>query len=457
VFGQAVRRAAGAIVLVLASQAAALAQDAPPATLTAEEDHARLMGMLGIEGLRPGRNGSDPASPNYANYDEAKSNPYPDLPDPLVMNDGRPVTSAEMWRNERRPEIVEAFDREIYGRTPTETPAVAWAVVSEVEETVGEIPVVTRSLVGHVDNAAYPAVSVDIELVLTLPADAAAPAPAILRFGLRFPPGLTPPAPPAGAPPAGPSAREQVLARGWAYAEVFPTTVQADNGAGLTSGIIGLVNKGQPRDVDDWGVLKAWAWGASRALDYFETVPEIDAGRVALEGLSRYGKATLVAMAYDERFAIGFPGSSGEGGASLFRRDNGEIVENLAGTGEYHWMAGNFLKYAGPLGWDDLPVDAHALIALAAPRPLLIGSGTAEAGDAWVDPRGMFMAAAAASPVYDLLGADGLPTDEMPPVGVGLTDGALAWRQHAGGHTSGPNWGAYLAFAARYLDAGPSR
>ena len=177
-----------------------------------------------------------------------------------------------------------------------------------------------------------------------------------------------------------------VLARGWGYASLITGSVQADNGAGLTHGMIGLTNHGQPRKLDDWGVLRAWAWGASRALDYFETDKAVDAKRVGLEGHSRWGKATLVAMAYDPRFAIAYVSSSGEGGAKLSRRNAGEIVENVAGSGEYHWMAGNFLKYAGPLNWGDLPVDSHELIAMCAPRPVFISAGATN-GDGWVDAK----------------------------------------------------------------------
>ncbi len=412
--------------------------------LTAEEDHARLLDLLGIEELRPGRNGSDPTHPNYANYDEATSNPYPALPDPLVMEDGRPVTSAAMWREERRPELLALFAEEIYGAAPAETPAVAWELISSEDGTAGGVAVVTEELRGRVDNASWPAVSVDIEMTLTRPAESDGPVPAVIHLAFRWPAGRGP----AGA--TGSAARDLILARGWAYAELYPSSIQPDNGAGLTEGIIGLANQGVPRDLDDWGVLHAWGWGVSRAIDYFAATGAVDPTRVALEGMSRYGKATLVAMAFDERIAVGFAGSSGEGGASLMRRDNGETVENLAAPGEYHWMAGNFLKYAGdPLTSNDLPVDAHQLIALAAPRPLYIGSGLSEEGDAWVDPRGMFMAASAASPVWTLLGRDGLPTDEMPAPAVGLTEGDLAWRQHLGGHTNEPNWESFLDFAAR--------
>jgi hypothetical protein len=252
----------------------------------------------------------------------------------------------------------------------------------------------------------------------------------------------------------GPTWQQQVAAKGWGYAIIVPTSIQADNGAGLTQGVIGLVNKGQPRKPDDWGALRAWAWGASRALDYFETDPAVDAKQVGIEGLSRYGKAALVAMAYDPRFAIGFIGSSGEGGAKLHRHVFGEQVENLTGSGEYHWMAGNFLKYGGPLTPGDLPVDSHELIALCAPRPTFISYGAASGPGSegtWVDQRGSFMAAVAAGPVYRLLGKRPLSSTEFPAVEQGLMDGDLTWRQHAGGHTTGPNWPTFLAWADRYI------
>ncbi|PYS66989.1 MAG: acetylxylan esterase, partial [Acidobacteria bacterium] len=284
----------------------------------------------------------------------------------------------------------------------------------------------------------------------------------MMEFGFVFPPGFRPPAPPASAPvpPPGPTWQQQLLARGWGYASLIPNTIQADNGAGLTGGIIGLSNKGQPRKLDDWGSLRAWAWGASRALDYFETDSSVDARHVGIEGLSRYGKAALVTMAYDQRFAIGFIGSSGEGGAKLHRRNFGELVENVASSGEYHWMAGNFLKYAGPLTWADLPIDAHELIALCAPRPIFISYGASEGPGAegqWVDQRGSFMAAVAAGPVFRLLGKKDLGTTEFPPVETALINGELAWRQHKGGHTTGPNWPTFIEFASRYIKSAGSQ
>ena len=420
-----------------------------------EKDHKRVMDELGIKELRPGADG-DAKSPRAANYDESKADVYPSLPDALRLNDGKRVTSAKAWWTRRRPQIVELFDREIYGRMPAHLPRVTWEVVSTTHEKNGDVPVITKTLAGHVDNSADPRFTVNIDLTVTTPAGARGPVPVIMELGFskefmaemakRFPQFA------AGAAGQGPTWQQQVLARGWGYAEYVPTSVQPDNGAGLTEGIIGLVNKGQPRKLDDWGALPAWAWGASRALDYLETDKAVDAKQVGLEGHSRYGKATLVTMAYDPRFAIAYVSSSGEAGAKLYRHIFGEQVGNVAGTQEYHWMAGNFLKYAGPLTPGDLPVDAHELIALCAPRPVFI-SGGATNGDGWVDAKGMFLAAAAAGPVYRLLGKKDMGTSEFPPIETPLIDGDIAFRQHSGGHTPGPNWPTFLAFAARYLHA----
>ncbi len=425
------------------------AQPAEPVQLTAQEDRQRLMDLLHITSLRRGADGRNAQAPNAANYDESKANPYPNLPDPLVLKNGRKVTSAVAWWRQRRPEIVEDFDREIYGRVPKDTPDVKWEMTSTAREMKGDVPVITKQLVGHVDNSTYPQINVDIKVALTTPASASGRVPVIMEFGFigGFPLAARPGAPPA---PAGPSWQEQVLAKGWGYAILSPNSDQADNGQALTQGIIGLVNKGQPRKLDDWGALRAWAWGASRVLDYFETDKSVDAKRVGVEGDSRYGKAAAIAMAYDPRFAIAFVSSSGEGGVKLHRRNWGELVENVAATNEYHWMAGNFLKYAGPMNWNDLPVDSHELFALCAPRPVFISAGATN-GDGWVDAKGMFLAAAGAGPVYKLLGGKGLGTSEFPAIETPLVDGDVAFRQHSGGHTPGPNWPAFLTFAERYL------
>lgn len=427
---------------------------ATPVHLTSEQDHQRVMDLLHIPELRRGPDGN-PKSPNAANLDEAKVPPYR-LPDSLVLKNGKQVTTAAMWWKERRPEIVEDFDREVYGRSPVHTPAVTWEVVSTASETNGGVDVVTKKLVGHVDNSAYPQVTVEIQLSLTVPAHAKEPVPVMMEFGLsreilaairkRMTDEQW-----AALQGTGPTWQQQVLDKGWGYAILIPTSVQADNGEGLTEGIIGLVNKGQPRKLEDWGALKAWAWGASRALDYFEADKSVDAKKVGIEGLSRYGKAALVTMAYDSRFAIGFIASSGEGGAKILRRKFGEQVENVAGTTEYHWMAENFLKYAGPLTPNDLPVDAHELIALCAPRPVFVSSGSLQVEGGWIDAKGMFLAAVGAGPVYRLLGKKGLGTTEFPPMETALLDGDIAFRQHTGGHTAGPNWPTFLTFASRYM------
>lgn len=416
-----------------------------------EADQLRMMRLLGITALRPGRDGSHPNSPNHANYDDSKANPYPDLPDPLISNNGLKITTPELWWKLRRPEIVEDFDRDIYGRMPISTPSVNWEVTSLVKTNENGVPVVTKYLTGHVDNSLDPQITVNIDLTLTTPADAKAPVPVIMQLAFKFPPALLARFR-SMYPERGPSWQQQVLAKRWGYAILIPTSIQADYGAGLTQGIIGLCNKGRPRQPDDWGALRAWAWGASRALDYFESDPAVDAKRVGIEGHSRYGKAALVTMAYDPRFAIGYISSSGEGGAKLFRRDFGEVVENVAAANEYHWMAGNFLKYAGPLNAGDLPVDAHELIALCAPRPVFI-SGGATRGDGWVDAKGMFMAAVAVGPVYTLLGKRDLGTTNFPPIGTALVSGDIAFRQHTSGHTDGPNWPFFLDFAEKYFAA----
>jgi hypothetical protein len=450
---------------------------APPKMWTAQQDHQDMMDQLGIKALRPGPSGSE-AAPNHANYDESLANPYPNLPDVLTLKDGKKVTSAAMW-TARRKEIVEDFDREVLGRVPNDVPKVTWTVARTVDATVGGHAVAGKALTGHVDNSAYPAIDADIQMTLVTPKDAKGPVPVMMMFGGgRVLPGEPAPAgagrggAPGFGPPAGgdPPATEQLIADGWGYVSINPGSIQADNGAGLTRGIIGLVNRGQPRKPDDWGALRAWAWGAARGLDYLETDRTVDARRVGIEGVSRYGKAALVTMAYDPRFAVVLIGSSGEGGTKLHRRNWGEAVENLTGTGEYHWMAGNFLKYGasdatfGSRNAGDIPVDAHELIALCAPRPTFVSYGVPEKGDAkWLDHQGSFMAAVAAQPVFRLLGvrdlgrSDDYKTEKMPAVNVGLLDGQLAWRQHDGGHTDAPNWKYFIPWADRLLKHTPAQ
>jgi hypothetical protein len=440
---------------------------------TAAQDHKNMMQQLGIKTLRPGPSGR-PGATNSANYDASKANPFPDLPDPLTLKNGTKVTTPEVWWKQRRPEIVEDFERELLGRVPKNVPSVKWTVVSNVTEgLVGKLQANGKQLLGHVDNSAYPEISVDIRMTVVTPAGSKKPVPVLMMFGgfggggmprLAGAPVPTNRFPEFGGPFKDPPSTEQLLAAGWGFATIMPASIQADNGAGLTKGIIGLCNKGQSRKPDDWGSLRAWAWGAARGLDYLETDPGVDAKKVGIEGVSRYGKAALVAMAFERRFAVALVGSSGEGGAKLHRRNFGEAVESLTGSGEYHWMAGNFLKYGtaessfGSKNAGDLPVDAHELIALCAPRLTFISYGVPERGDAnWLDQQGSYMATVAAGPVFRLLGAKDIGekndyrTAKMPPVNTGLLDGELAWRQHDGGHEDRSNMKYFIEWANKMM------
>jgi hypothetical protein len=446
-----------------------------------------MLDQLGITKLRPGRD-ADQKSARAANYDEAKANPYPKLPEILQTQDGEKVTTAEQWWKARRPEIVALLEREVYGRIPDNVPKVRWEVRDTKEVDAGGKPAIQKQIVGVVDNAACPEIEVNLSMSLTLPKDAKGPVPVLMTFGWgpydRSPfnfggrGGQGAGAGRAGGPRP-PSKTDLLIAAGWGAATLNPSSVQDDSGgwqpmrfgpnadpdakptgAGLTRGIIGLTNHGQPRKPDQWGSLRAWGWGASRGLDYLESEPEVDAKRVGIAGVSRYGKAALVTMAFDSRFAMGLIASSGKGGTVLYRRSFGESVENLASSGAYHWMAGNYLKYAaeessfGSKTAESMPVDSHMTLALCAPRLVFISHGIPERGDAhWLDHQGSFMAAIAAQPVFRLLGArdlgrsDDYTTEKMPGVNVDMLEGALAWRQHDGGHTDGPNVEHFIRWA----------
>ncbi|HEV2969314.1 MAG TPA: hypothetical protein VGY55_04930 [Pirellulales bacterium] len=314
-----------AVPAIMPQGKAADPESAPaPVNFSTQEDHRNMMEQLGITKLRPGPNGNKSA-PDHANYDEALANPYPDLPPVLTLKNGDPVGTPEVWWNQRRPEIVEDFEREVYGRIPKTVPKVTWTVTETRDATVGDRPVIEKQLQGHVDNSACPAIEANISMTLTTPKNAKGPPPALIMFGGfgfgggragRIPTGAG-----RGFGPPGPSRSETLVQAGWGFAMIPPASIQADNGAGLTRGIIGLTYKGQPRKPDDWGALRAWGWGASRGLDYLETDPAVDAKRVGIEGVSRYGKAALVAMAFDPRFAMVLVGSSGEGGAKLHRQN----------------------------------------------------------------------------------------------------------------------------------------
>jgi hypothetical protein len=422
------------VAVLLAGPAFAQFRPDPERQARTEKDYRATLQRLGIASMRPGADGYNKASPNYVNYDEAKAG-APALPGLLTRGRRSP---AQWWRA-RRPALLKLLEAEMYGRVPPGTPKLRWIPVEDKPTQKYGFNTIARKYRGTV-----PGSDLAVDLSLTLPAGAKGPVPLVLEFG--FPEGFRFPGPPRPAP-ADPW-QAQILRRGWGYAVLVPNSIQPDDGAGLNEGIIGLAARGKPRGLHDWGALRAWAWGASQAFDLFAADPKIDRNRIAIEGLSRYGKAAAVTMAFDRRFSLGFIGSSGAGGAKILRRDFGERLENLTSSGEYHWFAPAFLKYGGPLAVDDLPVDAHTLLAMAAPRPIFVGAGMLDQ-DGWVDPRGSFLAAREASIVYQLLGTRGLVGAAPPAINETRAAGTIAFRQHDGGHTNGPNWPAFLDFAAR--------
>jgi lysophospholipase L1-like esterase len=452
---------AGAFVVVLLASNACPAQGFKgggkgkrPDFIPADyDDYQDMLTQLGIEKVRRGRDSrvKDTSS-------EETANRYKDtMPDLMTFKSGNKVKSSDDWPK-RRAEIVEDFEREVYGRIPGNVPKVKWEVTRTTEGESGGIATVTRTLVGQVDNSAFPKIKVAIQASYTVPKNAAGRVPIILQFSFGF--GF-------GRKGTGVPWTQQAIERGWGHGTISPGSIQADDNR-LREGIIGLTNKGQPRRSDDWGALRAWGWGVSRMIDYFEANPDsgVDPAKVCITGVSRYGKAALVTAAFDTRIAAGFVASSGAGGAKLFRRDFGELLENLASRGGYHWMAGNFLKYAadeatfGKKTVADLPVDQHQLIALCAPRACFVSYGVPNGkpfGDPnWVDAHGSFMAAVLAGPAYRLLGKKDLGTpgdyltDKMPEIDT-LIGGELAWRQHSGGHTNVPNFPTFFEWAGRYI------
>jgi hypothetical protein len=368
---------------------------------------------------------------HVSNYDESKVKPYM-LPDPLVMSNGTPVRDANAWRK-RRAEILRLYETDIYGRIPAKTPAVKWQVTL-AESPAGEGGAIKKRVTGTIGDAAD---APRVNLTLNTPANAKGPVPLILLVSFGGQSGV----------PQDPPVAADILARGWGYATVLYTEIQPDRNNTFNQGVIGVTLGGQgERAADEWGAIGAWAWGVSRILDYLETEKLVNAKQVAVFGHSRLGKTALWASALDERVAAVYASCSGEMGAALARRDWGETVDDMAQNFPY-WFAGNFQKFAGR--WNDMPVDAHMLIALSAPRPVFVTGGTA---DQWADPVGMFKAQVAAGPVYRLLGKKDLGVSELPPLDTPLTNGDLGWHYHTGGHSATPaDWKAFLEFLGKYF------
>jgi hypothetical protein len=395
---------------------------------------------------------------HISNYDEAKVGTYV-LPDPLVLRNGQPVRNAETWYAERRPEILELYRKYIYGRVPSRAPAVSFTVVKTEPGALGGAAV-RKEVLGRIGDGPN---APQFRVILYLPANAAGPVPVFLH--MTFLGGLPRPAAAANAASAAaagaapvrrPPMNEigplpEILAHGYGYAIVRYSEIEPDmawNAPNRPVGVRALSlapGQGAP-DADEWGAISAWAWGASRVVDYFETDPAVDAKRVALIGHSRLGKTVIWAGAQDPRFALVFSSCAGELGTSLARRDYGETVDDMAAN--FPWQfAGNLQQFPGH--WDELPVDTHLVIALNAPHPVFIGGGV---GDQWSDPRGEFLAEVAAGPVYRLVGKADLGATMMPPSNTPLITGDLAFHYHSEGHViSASDWKAFLSFADRYF------
>jgi hypothetical protein len=445
-------RSIHAAVLLFALSAPAFAQS--PATQVDESDppapgargNAENVPYIGKNDLNGNPVRLARATGHVSNYSEEKIPPYT-LPDPLVTSSGEQVTSAEQWFTQRRGEILKFYQNEIYGRAPENAPKVTWQV-TEIDEKAREGVALRKRVVGVMGEGPD---APRMNLTIYLPAKADRPAPVLLNLSFGFGERRGPVRP--GAAPArggGFDPVAEVLNRGWGYASLNYGEIQPDRADRWTEGVIGLTLKeGQSRPApDQWGTISAWAWGVSRAIDYFETDSAVNAKQVAITGASRLGKTVLWAGAQDERVAAVFAVVPGEMGASLIRRDWGETLDDMAQN--YPWQfAGNFQKWVGK--WNDLPVDQHLLIALCAPRPVYVNGGLS---DQWSDPKGEFLALVAAGPVYRLLGAKDLGVTELPPLDAPVASGDLAFHYHSSGHTAVPaDWKAFLDIAERHYQA----
>jgi len=451
-------------LVVLVAATFVLAQQTPPATnpdLPAPGSRGNADNVPFIGKSDPGGNPVRlaKATGHVSNYSEEKVPAYT-LPDPLTMASGERVASAQMWRDRRRPEILNFYKTEIYGRIPENAPKVIWEV-TETDPAAREGAAIMKRLVGHMgDKPDGPRMN----LTVYLPAKASGPVPMLLSITFGFPPGgrggnVTKTDKSDAAKDAKTPAKTfrppydalgELLNRGWGYATLGYTDIQPDRANQWTSGVIGLTLKeGQMQPApDEWGTISAWAWGISRSIDYLETEKAVNPKRIAITGVSRLGKTVLWASALDERVAATFSVVSGEMGAALIRRDWGETLDDMAQN--FSWQfAGNMQKWVGR--WNELPVDQHMLIALSAPRPVYVNGGLS---DQWSDPKGEFLSMVAAGPVYRLLGKRDLGVTDVPPLDKPIADGELAFHYHSSGHMAVPaDWTAFLDFAERHFKA----
>ena len=410
---------------------------------------AVLLGGGSLPAQEPSRPAVAPAL-RPRNFDESKVAPYT-LPDPLVLRNGQPVRDADTWFKHRRAELIDFYENELLGRVPERVPQVTWTV-AETEAGALEGKALRKLIVGKIGDGAG---ALTVKMNLYLPADARGPVPVILHLtffsdSARVPTEAENVAEkrPSWARPTELAPASDLIARGYGYAVLRYTDFQPDVPTSATGGVMAMsYAPGQSKPApDEWGAVGVWAWGASRALDYLVTDRGVDASRVSLAGFSRLGKTALWAGARDARFAAIFAACSGEMGAALSHRDFGETIDDMAVRLPW-WFAGNFQKYPGH--WENLQVDGHTLIALNAPHPVFLTTGTLDSG---ADPLGQFLGAVAAGPVYRLLGKSDLGVTQMPPTETPVISGSLGFYYHTGPHIVLPvEWKVFMDFADLHL------
>jgi hypothetical protein len=393
------------------------------------------------------------------NYTEAKVGDYV-LPDPLMLANGQKVCNAETWYQRRRPEIVKLFEENQYGHSPGRPKDMSFDVFDKGTLAFEEKAIRRQVTIYFSKDRSGP----KMDLLIYLPVNTDKPLPMLLNISFTAN-SLTvndsdvkegeiwnrqkKRVPASNGRRFGSLNVTRFVEKGFGIATVYYGDIDPDFQGGLPYGVRSLYLKsGQTeRSPDDWGAIGAWSWGLSRAMDYFETDDSIDAKRVAIMGVSRLGKTVLWAGAQDTRFAMVIDICSGEGGSALSRRNYGETIAHLVEPSRYpYWFCPNYQKFGDHI--DQFPVDAHMLLALIAPRPVLLVTGNT---DKWSDPKGSFASAVAAGPVYDLLGKQSLGTDDLPPAGKPILHD-IGFYMHDGGHgTNSSDWDVILKFMQMHL------